>query len=72
MYCSGSNYSSYHFLVFFVCTFIVTVPINFYNTVKSPSFINYMGVGRSDIRIDLQYADNIDTRFNSVISYIKN
>lgn len=59
------------FLVFFVCTFIVTVPINFYNTVKSPSFINYMGVGRSDIRIDLQYADNIDTRFNSIISYIK-
>ncbi len=59
------------FLVFFVCSFIIVVPVNFLNTVRSSSFITYMGVEQSDIRIDLQQSDNIVERFNDVIAYIK-
>ena len=60
------------FFVFFVCSFIITVPVNFLNTIQSPSFINYMGIGRSDIRIDLRQSDDIALRFNEIIEYIKN
>jgi putative ABC transport system permease protein len=60
------------FLVFFVCTFIIIIPVNLLNTIQSPSFITYMGVGRSDIRVDLRQSDNIATRFDEVLTYIQN
>jgi putative ABC transport system permease protein len=60
------------FFVFFVCTFIIIIPINFLNTIQSPSFITYMGIGRSDIRIDLRYSDDIAERFNEMNTYIQN
>ena len=31
-----------------------------------------MGIGRSDIRIDLRQSDDIALRFNEIIEYIKN
>lgn len=60
------------FVVFFVCTFIIIIPVNFLNTIQSPSFVTYMGIGRSDIRIDLQQSDDIVQRFDELITYIKN
>lgn len=60
------------FFVFFVCTFIIIIPINFLNTIQSPSFITYMGIGRSDIRIDLRYSDDVAERFNEMNTYIQN
>jgi len=51
------------FFVFAISTFIVIVPVNFYNTLKSPTFISYMGIGKSDLRIDLRYGDEIEQRF---------
>jgi putative ABC transport system permease protein len=60
------------FLVFFVCTFIIIIPVNLLNTIQSPDFITYMGVGRSDIRIDLRQSDDIAARFDEVIAYIQN
>ena len=46
------------FVVFVLTAFILLVPIHLYNTLKSRDFIQYMGVGRSDVRIDLRGADN--------------
>jgi putative ABC transport system permease protein len=60
------------FFVFFVCTFIIIIPINFLNTIQSPSFVTYMGIGRSDIRIDLRHSDDVAARFNEMITYIQN
>jgi putative ABC transport system permease protein len=60
------------FFVFFVCTFIIIIPINLLNTIQSPSFITYMGIGRSDIRIDLRHSDDVAERFNEMITYIQN
>jgi putative ABC transport system permease protein len=57
--------------VYIICTFIIIVPINFLNTVKSPEFIRYMGAGKSDIRIDLQQSNDVEQRFNDMLSYIQ-
>ena len=59
------------FFVFFICTFIIIVPINFLNTIQSPEFVAYMGMGRSDILIDLGQTDNIIERFEDMVTYIE-
>ncbi|QVK18200.1 FtsX-like permease family protein [Mycoplasmatota bacterium] len=57
--------------IFVICSFIIIVPINFLNTIQSPSFISYMGVGRSDIRIDIQQSNNTMQEFTDMVDYIK-
>ena len=64
------NYSLV-FLVFFAAVFIIIVPVNFLGTLKSPDFITYMGIGRSDIRIDLRQTENMRERFGDILAYIK-
>ena len=51
------------FFIFVVCTFIVILPINMYNTMNSPEFSTYMGIGKSDMRIDLRRTDQYYRRF---------
>lgn len=48
--------------VLVISTFIIIVPHNLYNTISSKSFISYMGVGNSDLRIDIQQTDNISKK----------
>ena len=45
------------FFIFVVCTFIVILPLNMYNTMNSAEFSTYMGIGKSDMRIDLRRTD---------------
>jgi putative ABC transport system permease protein len=59
-------------IVFLVSSFIIIIPVNFLNTIQSPSFISYMGIGKSDIRIDLRVTDNIVERYKEMNAYIKN
>lgn len=59
------------FLVFFISSFLIIVPLNFLNTIKSESFINYMGIGKSDIRIDLQQSEDVGERFEDMLKYIE-
>jgi putative ABC transport system permease protein len=49
------------FFVFTVSAFIVIVPVNSATTATSPDFINYMGVGDVDVRVDLQHSDGSST-----------
>lgn len=60
------------FFVFVISLFIIIVPVNLLNTLQSPHFISYMGVGQSDIRIDLQQSGNIEQRFGNMITAIEN
>ncbi|MEK4344801.1 ABC transporter permease [Paenibacillus sp. FSL P4-0184] len=46
-------------VVLVISTFIIIVPQNLYNTISSKSFITYMGIGSSDMRVDIQQTDNI-------------
>jgi putative ABC transport system permease protein len=57
--------------VFVISLFIILVPVNLLNTLQSPRFISYMGVGQSDIRIDLQQTDHIEQRFTDIIAKLK-
>ncbi|MCC2323776.1 ABC transporter permease [Bacillus wiedmannii] len=59
-------------IVLIIAVFIIVVPVNFLYTIQSPKFVNYMGTGKSDIRIDIQQSENIEKRFKDVISYIRN
>jgi putative ABC transport system permease protein len=43
------------FFVFAVSTFIMIVPVNSATTANAPDFINYMGIGTVDLRIDLRH-----------------
>ncbi len=48
--------------VLVLAAFIIIVPQNLYNTISSNSFITYMGVGNSDLRIDIQQTDHISNK----------
>ncbi|WP_416150813.1 FtsX-like permease family protein [Salipaludibacillus sp. HK11] len=60
------------FIIFIISSFIIIVPVNFYNTIHSHQFISYMGIGQSDIRIDLQRSDDTMERLNDVVTYLEN
>jgi putative ABC transport system permease protein len=46
------------FFVFAVSAFIMIVPINSASTANAPDFVNYMGIGTVDLRIELPYSDD--------------
>ena len=59
-------------VVFIICTFLMLVPLCTLNTVESPKFLTYMGVGISDIRIDLLYDSDIENRYEQMLEHIRN
>jgi putative ABC transport system permease protein len=56
--------------IFFFCTFTIMIPVHLLSTIKAPSFISYMGIGRSDIRIDLRQSEGVENRFASMLDRI--
>lgn len=52
--------------------FIIIVPQNLYNTISSKSFITYMGVGDSDMRIDIQQTDHISEKAAEIAAAMEN
>jgi len=59
------------FFVFVFSSFLILLPMNVKNTIENPSFITYMGVGESDIRIDIQYSDKLKEQKDAVQSYLE-
>jgi putative ABC transport system permease protein len=59
-------------IIFVVCTFIIIVPLNIYNTMNSPKFSTYMGMGKSDMRIDLRKTDTISKDFERLQEELAN
>lgn len=53
--------------VFILCMLLMTVPLNLLNTLRSPSFITYMGAGRSHIRMDISQTESMGTIYASVM-----
>ncbi|MGI2295699.1 ABC transporter permease [Paenibacillus sp. GXUN7292] len=58
-------------LVFILSSFIMIVPQNLHNTISSKSFIEYMGVGSYDMRIDLQQTDRMSEKAAEIIQSMK-
>lgn len=57
--------------VFLFCAFVIIVPVHFLTTIQSPSFISYMGIGQSDMRIDLRQSDDMAQRFERLLAYVE-
>lgn len=53
--------------VLVISAFIMIVPQNLHNTISSENFIKYMGIGNSDIRIDIQQTDHISEKAAEII-----
>lgn len=53
--------------VLMISAFIIIVPQNLYNTISSKNFIKYMGIGNSDMRIDIQQTGNISEKAAEII-----
>ena len=60
------------FFVFVFSSFLILLPMNMKNTVENPSFMTYMGVGESDIRIDIQYSEKLTEQKGIAKSYLEN
>ncbi|PKM86504.1 MAG: ABC transporter permease [Firmicutes bacterium HGW-Firmicutes-12] len=60
------------FFVFVFSSFLILLPMNMKNTIEDPSFITYMGVGESDIRIDIQYSEKLMEQKDIADSYLEN
>ncbi|MBU7006060.1 ABC transporter permease [Phosphitispora fastidiosa] len=60
------------FLVFVFSSFLILLPMNMKNTIENPSFMTYMGVGESDIRIDIPYSGKLAEQKDAVQSYLEN
>ncbi|TCS94145.1 ABC transporter permease [Hazenella coriacea] len=58
--------------VLVISTFIIIVPQNLYNTISSKSFITYMGIGSSDMRIDIQQTNNISNKEAEIVKVLEN
>lgn len=59
-------------VIFVICTFIIILPISVYNTMNSPEFSTYMGVGKSDMRIDLRKTDTISEDYKKLQEELAN
>lgn len=59
------------FMVFVFSSFLILLPMNMKNTIENPSFITYMGVGESDIRIDIQYSERLEEQKATAVSLLE-
>ncbi len=51
---------------------LILIPQNIANTLVSPRFVTYMGIGSSQIRIDIRQTDQADTIARTILSNIEN
>ncbi len=59
------------FFVFILATFIIIVPLNLLNTIQSEDFVTYMGLGQSDIIMDLRQSGQIVEQFEEIKTYLE-
>lgn len=69
--CKWKEYSMI-FFVFVFSSFLILLPINMKNTINNPSFITYMGIGKCDIRIHIQYNEKLTEQKEAIISSLEN
>jgi len=58
-------------LILVICLLIVLIPFNFLTTLSDPSFTAYMGIGESDIRVDIQNIEDGYSYYQEVLKTIE-
>ncbi len=56
--------------VIILASFIMIVPQNLYHTISGDDFVAYIGVGRCDMRIDIQQTSQIDQKTADIGTYL--
>jgi len=54
-------------IVLVISAFIILVPQNLHHTISSKSFIQYMGIGSYDMRVDIQQTDHISEKTDEIL-----
>ncbi|MCJ1979929.1 ABC transporter permease [Lactococcus carnosus] len=57
--------------VYSISIFMMSLPLSFLQTIKDPSFMTYMGAGKSDLRIDIAPIAGTPDRARQVFAYLK-
>ena len=57
-------------MVYFFCAAIIIIPVHFLTTIQSPTFITYMGIGHSDLRIDPRQSDDVGEQYNRMMQHL--
>lgn len=58
--------------VLVISAFILIVPQNLHNTISSKGFMNDMGIGSSDMRIDIQQTDRLSDKAAEIVKTMDN
>ena len=58
--------------VLVISAFIIIVPQNLHNTISSNDFITYLGIGISDLRIDIQQTANLNEKVAEIATAMEN
>ncbi len=58
-------------LVLILSTFIMILPWNLYNTVSSPSFIKYLGIGKTDLVIGMYQTNDPLKKTEEITNYLE-
>ena len=72
MFSQGKRLYATMLAVLVISAFIIIVPQNLHNTISSNDFITYMGIGNSDLRIDIQQTDNISEKAAEIAAAMEN
>jgi putative ABC transport system permease protein len=59
------------FMVMFIVSGIMIVPMNILNTMKSKEFITYMGSSMDDILIEIDSGENLGSRYETIKKLLK-
>lgn len=59
-------------MIFVISAFILIVPQNLHNTISSKDFIQYMGIGTYDLRIDIQQTEHISRKAQEIAKTMEN
>lgn len=59
------------FVVMFIVSGIIIVPMNFLNTMKSKEFISYMGSSMDDILVEIDSGENLDKKYVNIKKLIE-
>lgn len=68
---SGKKLYGTMLVVVTLAAFIIIVPQNLYHTISAEDFITYMGVGRCDMRVDIQQEGEAGEKAAEVASYME-
>lgn len=60
------------FIVMFIVSGIIIVPMNMLNTMKSKDFITYMGSSMDDILIEIDSGENLEKKYEIIKKLLKN